>query len=149
MPIRALAISIGRAQSCANPGWCTVRLMPGRAAAATVPSPIRTDLMRHERCSDFSATTSGRASASALASFPGGTAPLDNLAGKREHCAYRMAAFVMLGWTKGGSIRLFAKLSLQSSDRLSRRKPQIRRFGLHPAQETDSEYTLFNSNAML
>src|ERR1044071_2941258 len=67
MPIRELSISIEAAWSYSNRGWCTARLMHGRAAAATVPTPIRTDLMRAERCSDSSATTLGRVAGSARA----------------------------------------------------------------------------------
>src|SRR4051812_44415710 len=64
MPIREPAISTAPALSCSNHGRCTVRVMRGRAAAATGPTPIRTDPMRHGRCFAFSAIIPGRVLAS-------------------------------------------------------------------------------------
>ena len=60
MPIREPAISIAPALFGSNYGWCTAGVTRGRAAAATGPTPIRTDPMRHERCSAFSAIIPGR-----------------------------------------------------------------------------------------
>src|SRR3954469_8385348 len=44
--------------------------MRSRAAAATDPTPIRTDLMQHERGSAFSAATPSRVLASLVARLP-------------------------------------------------------------------------------